>query len=374
MRQLQSRLARAQQRLTSRSVLAGVLATSIFSPLPASGQFQQSQTPELVCAEKIEMGTPFKICVYANPSERMSVDFDLAKAFRQLKRINDWMSEWQPGTQLSQVNQAAGARPVKVGDELFDLMTFTLNVSANTDGAFDPTFNAFWGLYNFKPGQSREPTEAEIKERLPLVDWRNVILDPREKSIFLKQAGMKLGLGGLGQGYGVDAVVGELKRHYPAGYVDGSGDTYFWGKKPDGSLWITGVRDPHDKQGSLLRIYGTDFAITTSGDDEKFFMVGDRRVHHIIDPKTGRPASRARQVTVVARRALDADAYDTSAFVLGSEKGKALLERLGLRGVLVTDKSVTLTKGFKKTTTKWGEVYEIEGTLNELNHSGFAKK
>ncbi len=273
------------------------------------------------------------------------------------------MSDWQPGTQLSQVNQAAGARPVKVGSDLYELMKYTLRISEKTEGAFDPTFNAFWGLYKFKANDQREASEEEIKERLPLIDFRNVVMNDQEKSIFLKSSGMKLGLGGIGQGYGVDKIVDELRKKYPAGYIDGSGDTYFWGSKPDGSLWTTAVRDPRDKGKTALRIYGTDFAITTSGDDEKFFMKNGRRVHHIIDPKTGRPATASRQVTVIAKRALDADAFDTGLFVMGPAKGKKVIESVGLQAVFITEKEVILTKGLVKKNTPWGEVYEVVGPL-----------
>lgn len=337
-----------------------VVASESAAPLVKPSQ----ETPELVCLEQVEMGTPFKVCVYVSPSERMNVRFDIQKAFREIRKINGWMSEWQPGTQLSQVNAAAGARPVPVGRELFELLQFTLKVSEETEGAFDPTFNAFWGLYNFKPNQHREPTDLEIQERLPLVNWQNLVLDSKAKTVFLKKPGMKLGLGGVGQGYGVDHIVKDLKRRYSAGFVDGSGDTYFWGKKPDGSLWTTAVRDPRQPTHAVLRLYGTDFAITTSGDDEKYFMVGNRRVHHIIDPKTGKSSNASRQVTVISKRALDADIYDTGAFVLGPERGKALLEKKGYRGIFVTDKQVVLTSGLKKVQSKWGEVYEIEGELN----------
>lgn len=348
------------------SVFAFVSSARGEEPGKLSNEGSRTEAPkaELNCGEQLEMGTPFKVCVYVNPAERLSVSYDISKAFRRLREMNSWMSEWIPGTQLSQINEAAGARPVKVGKDLFELLKWSMEVSKNTEGAFDPTFNAFWGLYNFKSGFEREPTDAEIKERLSLINWQNVVLDEKEQTVFLKSPGMKLGFGGLGQGYGVDRVVGELKKHYSAGYVDGSGDTYFWGVKPDGSKWITGVRDPRDKNKVLLRLYGTDFAITTSGDDEKYFMKGGRRVHHIIDPKTGRPSTASRQVTVIASRALDADSYDTGAFVMGPKKGKELIERLGLRGVFVTEDGFVLTKGLAKKQTQWGEVYEIDGTLN----------
>jgi thiamine biosynthesis lipoprotein len=274
------------------------------------------------------------------------------------------MSDWMEGTELNQINAAAGAHPVRVRKELFDLLEYVRTVSDATDGAFDPTFNAFWGLYNFKPGHEREPTEEEIKERLPLVNYKNVVLDKDKQTVFLKNPGMKLGLGGIGQGYGVDDVVKDLKKKYSAGYVDGSGDTYFWGKKPNGDLWTAAVRNPLDKSKDVLRIYGTDFAVTTAGDDEKFFMVGNRRVHHILDPKTGKSAALTRQVTVVSSTATEADAFDTASFVLGPDKGRAVLEKRKLAAVFVTDKGVTITKGLKKTKTSWGEVYvpEFVGT------------
>lgn len=345
------------------ALLSATLGFCISLSSRAAEPGQPDEPRELVCGDRVEMGTPFKICVYALASDKVGPSFDFSKAFDELHKINDWMSDWQPGTQLSQVNQAAGARPVKVGEDLFELMKYTLRLSEKTEGAFDPTFNAFWGLYKFKANEQREATADEIRERLPLVNYRNVVMNDAEKTIFLKNSGMKLGLGGLGQGYGVDKIVEKLRKKYPAGFVDGSGDTYFWGKKPDGTLWTTGVRDPRDKDKVALRLYGTDFAITTSGDDEKFFMKEGRRVHHIIDPKTGKPATASRQVTVIAKRALDADGFDTGLFVLGPQKGKKIVESVGLEAVFITEKEVTLTKGLARKQTPWGEVYEVKNDL-----------
>lgn len=316
-----------------------------------------------LCLEQVEMWTPFKICVFAPADEEISFRFEAEKSFRKLREINSWMSEWQPETDLSRVNGAAGARPVSIRKELFELLRYTQRVSEETEGGFDPTFNAFWGLYDFKAGRQREPTPEEIRERLPLIDWRKLALDEATSTAFLKAPGMKLGLGGLGQGYGVDIVAGALRKRYSAGFVDGSGDTYFWGKKPSGELWTAAIRDPRDHSKTVARLYGTDFAITTAGDDEKFFMVGDRRVHHIIDPKTGRSATGSRQVTIVASTALDADAYDDGCFVMGPKKAKDLIERKGFRGVIVTDDAVTFAGKFAIKKTQWGDVRVVDGVL-----------
>lgn len=322
---------------------------------------------DLECRTSAEMGTPFQICVYAEKEKTFEVQTDLSRAFAMLRKIDSWMSEWRPSTELSQVNAASGAQAVKVSKELYEIIDYSLQVSKDTHGAFDPTFNALWGLYNFKKGHEREPTDDELKERLSLIDYSQVELNKANQSVFLKKPGMKLGLGGIGQGYGADKIVEYLKsRGYKAGFVDGSGDTYFFGKKPVSSsggkdsdeLWRVAIRDPFHKEKNLLTVYGTDFAVTTSGDDEKFFMKDGRRVHHIIDPKTGLPSEKSRQVTVIAKNATEADAFDTSFFVLGLEESKKLARKRDLAFVFVTpDGKTTVSENLKLSKTKWGDVF-----------------
>ncbi len=325
----------------------------------------------LECGTRSEMGTPFKICLVILAADQAQARADMTEGFLQIKEMNQWMSDWLPDTELSQVNASAGRAPVKVRKELFDLLKFSLEVARDSDGAFDPTFNVMWGTYVFKKGEEREATEEELRARLPLIDWRKVKLDAAKSTAFLETAGMKLGLGAVGQSYAVDALVEFYKaKGYRGGYVDGSGDTVFWGHKPGGALWTTGIRNPLWQEGEkgqdevILRVYGSDFAITTCGDDEKFFMRDGRRVHHVIDPKTGRSANRSRQVTVISKRGLDADAWDTAALVMGPMKAIPILEKKGFRAVLVDAQGkVHITKGLKKTKGPWGEGYIVEGEL-----------
>jgi thiamine biosynthesis lipoprotein len=293
------------------------------------------------------MGTEFRICVFADASKKLTAPFDLRRELARIETINGWMSDWQEGTELSRVNREAAVRPVQVSPELFRLLEFAHEVSRVTDGAFDVSFNVFWGLYRFKKGEEREPTEAEINDRLPLLDYRKVQLNSGSRTVRFERSGIKIGLGAIGQGYAVDQVVRQLKEKYPAGYIDGSGDTIFWGKKPDGQDWVTALRDPRDHSKVVARIAATDVAITTAGDDERFFInEKGEHIHHIIDPKSGRPARASRQVTVLGNSALEADAFDTGAFVLGPKKGREVLEKRGLRGVFVTEAGVELTAGW----------------------------
>lgn len=325
----------------------------------SSASADQPNTLVLQCRDQAEMGTNFKICVYAKSEDQLNLDRDLRQSFQILHRIDAWMSDWKPETELNRINRAAGGAPQVVTKELFDVLTFSQQVSLETQGAFDITFNVFWGLYNFKPGQERLPSDEEIAERLPLIDYRKIELNQDKMTVRLGKPGMKIGLGGLGQGYGVKKVVEFLRPKYNAGFVDGSGDTYFWGKKPNGELWTVSIRDPRDHQKIVGRLYGTDMAVTTSGDDEKFFIRNGVRYHHIIDPKVGKPALKARQVTVIAKDPFEADAFDTASFVMGFKDATPILKKRGLEAVFVDDGGVQFTSGLKKVQTQWGEVLSV---------------
>lgn len=320
----------------------------------------------LVCGQKTEMGTPFKICLHLRndpgdfSARAEKAARDLEAAFAKIGEMNLWMSDWLETSELSQVNARAGQEAVTVRPELGQLLQMTLDVARASGGALDPSFNVFFGLYNFKSGQEREPTAAEIAQRRPLIRWQDIeIKSGPSPQVKLRRRGMKMGLGAVGQGYAAQIVADELRQlGYPGGYVDGSGDTVFWGKTPKQTLWTTAIRDPRDHAKIILRVYGTDMAITTAGDDEKFFWRNGRRVHHIIDPRTGRPATASRQVTVIARRGFDADAWDTAAFVMGPERAIPILEERGLHAVIVDRHGkVWITKGLEKVETQWGTAY-----------------
>ncbi len=337
-----------------------------FGSIAHSGASSGDRGEQIECGTRVEMGTDFKVCVVINRDQVTAARADIANVLSEIKQINSWMSDWLPETELSKVNQAAGQSAVKVRPELFNLLRETLAVSNESAGALDPTFNVMFGLYVFKKGEEREATDDEITKRLPLIDWRNVVLNEKASTVFLKKTGMKLGLGAVGQSYAADRGVEILKkRGYKGGYIDGSGDTVFFGAKPGGALWTIGVRDPMNIDKVLLRIYGTDFAVTTCGDDEKYFIKDGRRVHHVIDPKTGRPSQKSRQITVISKRGFDADAWDTASFVMGPEAAKPVLEKKGFRAVMVDGQGrMTLTKGLKKESTQWGEGYVVDGPLN----------
>jgi thiamine biosynthesis lipoprotein len=155
--------------------------------------------------------------------------------------------------------------------------------------------------------------------------------------VFLEKPGMRISLGGIAKGYAVDRAVEVLRESgIQGGIVSAGGDLKAFGKREDGGPWKVGVRNPRDPSKNISVIPVSNLAVATSGDYERYRVVGGRRYHHIIDPRTGYPSRGCMSVTVVTEQALEADALATAVFVLGPERGRALLEKLpDVEGILV---------------------------------------
>jgi FAD:protein FMN transferase len=326
------------------------------------------------------MATAWTICLIDPNKTTDELEAAIEEGMEEVRRIDRWMSEWKPESLVSQINSNAGIKPVKVTDEAWEVISESLKQSELTDGAFDITFNAFFGLYGWKAGNEKFPTDKEIKDRLPLVNYKNVKLDRTKKTVFLARKGMKIGLGGMGQGWAVDKVLEILKpRKIKAGYVDGSGDTYFWGRKPDAKLWTVGIGHPRPQEALnppmelkdrdvVYKLYLTNQAVTTAGDTEHFFIRNGKRFHHIIDPRTGRSADKSIQVTTLCKKAAVCDAADDGIFILGPTKGIRYAEKLGIEAVIIDPAlKIHLTKGLKPIKTQWGPALELPGAPAGLN-------
>jgi FAD:protein FMN transferase len=269
---------------------------------------------------------------------------DVRKAFNaagdEIRRIETLMTTWRPDSELSRVNAAAGHEKVAVSPETFDVVAASIHTSEISEGTFDITFESLHGLWKFDQDlDPHPPTAAEVKAKLPLVGYRHLHLDPAAHTVFLDQEGTKVSLGGIAKGYAVDKAAAVLERAGLTSYfVQAGGDLYTRGKKPDGSDWSAGVRDPRGAEGSYFALlHVTDHAFSTAGDYERSYVVGGKRYHHIIDPRTGYPATASRSVTIWAKTALVADEIDDAVFILGPEKGLALVESLDGVGAVIVD-------------------------------------
>ena len=277
------------------------------------------------------MGTRFQIQVIASGPIAAAEAIDAA--FRELARVELLISEWRDDSEISAVNHAAGGAPVAVGHELFEVVTAALEISALTQGAFDITFASCGHLWSFK--DARRPSPSELRACLPLIDYRLVELHDRPARIALASPKTRIGVGGIGKGYAVDRAAATLEAHGITSYVvDGGGDIRLRGQNL-GRPWRVGIAHPR-RRGQLLGLLEVESgAVVSSGDYERFFEEHGTVYHHILDPTTGTPAREVIAVTVIAPTAMWADALSTALFVMGPERGLALVERLARTEALI---------------------------------------
>ncbi len=302
---------------------------------------------QVVHKKKLQMlGSPFEITVIAKDTLQGNELANMAIA--EVKRIENLISDWIPTTQISQVNNNAGKQAVKVDLEVYELVERALKISKLTNGAFDISYASMDKIWKFDGSMTTMPTEETIKKSVAKIGYKNVILNPKEQTIFLKMEGMKLGLGGIGQGYIADKVKVLLQsKGCTSGIVNVSGDINTWGKQLDGKSWTVGIVNPMNKNKVFATFPLIDSAVETSGSYEKFVKFNGVRYSHIIDPRTGYPAIGIVSVSVFAKQTEVADALATGIFVLGVEVGLDLVNQLkGIECIIVDDQGkVHTSKG-----------------------------
>lgn len=289
------------------------------------------------------LGSPFEITVVAKDS--VEGNYFTTLAIDEVKRIENLISDWIPTTQISKVNQNAGIQPVKVDQEVYDLVERAIKISKLTSGAFDISYASMDKIWKFDGSMKEMPSEDAIKKSVEKVGYQNIILNSKDTTIFLKNKGMKLGLGGIGQGFIADKIKILLKeKGCKSGLVNVSGDINTWGKQPDGQSWTVGIVNPMNKNKVFATFPLDDSAVETSGSYEKYVTFNGKRYSHIIDPRTGYPASGIVSVSVFAKQTEIADALATGFFVLGVEVGLDLINQLnGIGCIVVDDKGVIHT-------------------------------
>jgi thiamine biosynthesis lipoprotein len=287
------------------------------------------------------MGTHLAFAAFTTPSldaGRVHALFDAATA--EIVRIEKLMTTWDPASEVSRVNAAAGKEPVRVGDETFEVIRESLHASDISGGCFDITFETLHGLWKFDQDlDPHPPSAADVRARVKYLGSRHVKLDGDAHTVFLDESHVRIGLGGIAKGYAVDRAARVLREGgLSSFYVQAGGDLYTQGTKGDGSPWMAGIRDPRGPDGDYFAVMPvSDHAFSTAGDYERTYVVGGKRYHHIIDPHTGYPATASRSVTIWAPTALLADEVDDAVFILGPEKGLALVESLDGVGAVIVD-------------------------------------
>lgn len=303
-----------------------------------------SANAQIIHKRKLSLlGSPFEITVVAKDTLEANQYEDLAVA--EVKRVENLISDWIPTSPLSEINKNAGIKPVKVPEELIDLIERSIKISKLTDGAFDISYASMDKIWKFDGSMKEMPSPEAIKKSVAKVGYQNIIIDQEQQTVFLKLDGMKLGMGGIGQGYIADKIKALLlSKGCVSGLVNVSGDISTWGKQPDGKPWKVGIKNPMNKNKIFATFPLEDTAVETSGSYEKYVTFNDIRYSHIIDTRTGYPATGLISVSVFAKTTELADSLATGVFVLGKEVGMDLVNQLpGIGCIMVDEEGKVIT-------------------------------
>lgn len=316
-----------------------ILAVSLF----------KSRQKESVTISRAMMGTIVQVTIMEGPEGY----FDRAAetAFTEIQRLEKIFSSYKTDSDVARISNNAGQQ-VRVSHETIEVLKTAVLVAGLSGGAFDPTVGALGKAWGYSGEKGVVPSKAEMAKVLPLVDYRSIKIDEAASTAGLKRKGMSLNLGGVAKGYIVNKAVEALKREgVTRGIIHAGGDMVVF-QKGEKEPFSIGIQHPRKKQllGKALVYNG---AVATSGDYERFFEIGGKRFHHILDPRTGFPAEGTRSATIVAKDPTLADALSTAVFVMGPQKGMELIERLpDVEGVIVDSEGrVERSSGFK------GEIY-----------------
>lgn len=310
---------------------------------PAAGE------AHVVARSGLAMGSSLSLMAWTADQDTANRAFDAV--FTEFDRLDHLLSVWKEGSDILAINAAAGDHPVKVSPDTIEVLSTARQVSEWTNGLFDVTFGALSDVWKFDQDQDDSVPSAEaIAKRLPLIDYRKLLVDQQAGTVFLQGKGMRAHVGGIGKGYAVEKAAAIIRA---AGLKDFSiqagGDLYVGGVRGD-RPWRLGIADPRAPDGAIFaKVELSDATFSTSGDYERFFIKNGVRYHHIVDPRTGQPARLSRSVTIVAKRPAIADGLSTGVFLLGPEAGMALVEKLpDVEAVIVgADNRVHVSKGLE---------------------------
>jgi len=284
------------------------------------------------------MGNRFEITVVGD--DRLWADERVDDAVEEIKRIEKLFTTFDESSQTNLINRNAGIKPVKVDREVYDLIERSKKISTLTQGAFDITYGSIdKRLWNFDKTMTSLPDPQIAKQLVRLINYRNVLLDKKNCSVFLKEKGMRIGFGGIGKGYAAEKAKSLLQQKgVKSGIINAAGDLTAWGHQPNGKPWTIGIADPNTTKQAFSFLEITNTSIATSGNYEKFVLIDGKKYSHTIDPKTGLPVRGIKSVTIICPNAEIADAMATPVMIMGIKTGLDMLNQMkGVAGIIIDD-------------------------------------
>ena len=305
------------------------------------------------------MGTVVTVTLYDNKSEKI-----IDKAFEEVKKIEQLVSINMDGTELDEVNNNSGIKPVKVSDDTYNIIKKGLEYSSLTNGSFDITIGPLVKLWSIGLPEAKVPTLDEIKGALKYINYKDVEINDSEKTVFLKKPCMIIDLGGIAKGYTADVIAQTLKDEgVEKAIIDLGGNIYALGEKSENTLWRIGIQNPDQTRGEIVgSINVKDKSIVTSGIYERFIEQDGVKYHHILSPESGYPYdNEIAGVTIISDKSIDGDALSTSVFSMGITKGLEFINsQPDTEAIFITkDHKIYLTEGSQEIFKLTNDDFEI---------------
>jgi thiamine biosynthesis lipoprotein len=320
--------ARNQSFLNRVLLVAGFLSGLSYAPACANSQPDLEAHPDssVWSFSTSTMGT-FATLSLAGPDSLVAADLAYPALLR-LHEADSLLSNWTKDSEIARVNREAGSGWAHLEPQLLTILSTAQTVSQQSEGAFDPSIEPLVRCWGFLGGTPHLPPENEIESARQWVGWQHVQLQEEESRIRFDGTGVRLDLGGIAKGFGVDRSAALLDTLGAKNYIlNLSGNILARGAPPGRAAWRIGVRDPRDELPNLGSLSVRDAALATSGDYEQFVSANGKRYGHILDPRTGWPVEGMASVTVLAPSAMLADAWATAFFVLGAERARLIASR-----------------------------------------------
>lgn len=316
-------------------------------------------TTEPIAKTEFVLGTVCTITLYDDEADEA-----FEESFQRLKEIEDKMTINAAGSEVDLVNNAAGEEYIKVSKDTFFVISEGKKYSELSGGLFDISVGPLVKLWNIGTDSARLPTQEEINSKLPLVGYENILLDENENKIMLKNKDMIIDLGGIAKGYAADEVKRILKDYgIKNAIINLGGNVLTIGDNPQGRPWRIGIQNPDASRGDYVgTIQSTDQTIVTSGIYERYFVADGKHYHHMLNPYDGYPFdNNLASVTIITDKSIIADAFSTSVFGKGLEKGlEYVSEQKDMEAIFITlDNKVYITPGLKDNFTITNADFEL---------------
>ena len=283
------------------------------------------------------MGNQFEISAVSTSEEQANRCINAG--INEIKRIEKLLTTYHESSETNLINRNAGIAAVTVSKEIFNLIERSIRISGITQGAFDITYGSIdKGLWNFDTQMKSLPDKETAKEMVRLINYKNILLDKENSTVFLKDKGMRIGFGGIGKGYAAEMAKTTMQQMgVSSGIVNASGDLTTWGLQPNGEEWTIGIANPNivGEIFSFLKISG--LAVATSGNYEKFIVIDGKKYSHTIDPRTGLPVTGIKSVTIITKNAEIADAMATPVTIMGVKAGLHMINQIKDIEVIIID-------------------------------------